>query len=101
MLLSLQNLISFLRYKSGVCKQVVENEPLLVMKDGEFLQEALETTRVTEGDVIAKLREANALDLSKVRAVVLETTGDISVMHGEEFNARLLEGVEMAEKQVD
>jgi len=30
---------------------------------------------------MGKLREANVLRLSQVRAVVFETTGDISVLH--------------------
>ena len=30
-----------------------------------------------------KLREANVLNTNQIRAVVLETTGDISVLHGE------------------
>ena len=40
------------------------------------------------------LREANALQLSQVRAVILEDTGDVSVLHGpEEVDDELLEGV--------
>jgi uncharacterized membrane protein YcaP (DUF421 family) len=36
--------------------------------------------------LIAKLWEANVLQLSEVHAAVLETTGDISVLHGREIN---------------
>jgi len=40
------------------------------------------------------LREANVLHYGQVKAVVLETTGEISVLHGnEEFDDSLLEGV--------
>lgn len=62
---------------------VVDNAPVLLMRDGEFVSSALSSARVTRSDVIAKLREANVLQLSAVRAVVLETTGDISVLHGD------------------
>lgn len=55
--------------------------------------EALAATRVAEDDLIAKLREANVLDFSQVRAVVLERTGDISVLHGCSLQVQLLEGV--------
>ena len=50
--------------------------------------------RVEEDDLIAKLREANVCDLSDVRAVVLETTGDITVLHGSRLQERLLNGVQ-------
>jgi uncharacterized membrane protein YcaP (DUF421 family) len=92
-LLAVQYLVARLRRGSDRFQTVVQNEPVLLMTDGEFHTEAMDITRVTRDDVIAKLREANVLDLSQVRAVVLETTGDISVLHGETIKAPLLEGV--------
>lgn len=76
---------------------LVQNEPLLLMKDGEILQHALDLSRVSRGDLMAKLREANAHDLNSVRAVVLETTGDISVLHGDRLEPTLIEGVRRAD----
>jgi uncharacterized membrane protein YcaP (DUF421 family) len=61
-----------------------------LMKDGVFLDENLEVTRVTRDDIYAKLREANALRLSEVRAVILEATGDISVLHGNKPDDEIL-----------
>lgn len=73
---------------------VVENEPMLLMAGSEFLHDNLRRTRVSVDDVKAKLREANVLAYDQVRAVVLETTGDISVLHGDEPVERdLLSGV--------
>ena len=72
---------------------LVQNEPLLLMKDGQFLEQALATSRVARGDLMAKLREANVLDMHEVRAAVLETTGDVSVLHGDRLKPTLLEGV--------
>ena len=66
------------------------------MKDGKILYKNLEKSNVGEGDLIAKLREANVLDYSEVRAVVLESTGDMSVLHDDGDNKlsdQLLEGV--------
>ena len=83
-----------LRRISPAIENVIQNEPVLLMRDGEILRGALDRTRVAESDLFAKLREANVSDLSQVRAVVLETTGDVSVLHGETTSERLLEGVE-------
>ena len=63
-----------------------------------MLHDNLETTKVTASDVRAKLREANVTDWSQVRAVVLETTGDVSVLHGETLDPTLLEGVAGADE---
>ena len=83
-----------LRKDSDVAEAIMQNEPVLLMKDGEILHDALKQERVAVSDLMAKLREANALDMSKVRAVVLETTGDVSVLHGDtEPDERLLESL--------
>lgn len=93
-LLGAQFVVARLRRSSEGFRAVVHNTPVLLMRDGAILQDALDATRVTESDVIAKLREANVLDRRAVRAVVLETTGDISVLHGEALEQDLLDGVD-------
>ena len=82
-----------LRRSSDTIETVMQNAPVFLMRDGQFCEDALDTTRVAKSDVIAKLREANALDLDKVHAVVLETTGDDSVLHGDRLDERLIENV--------
>ena len=62
-------------------RNVVDNNPLMLMQGEEILWENLKKANVTEGDLRAKLREANVIQLSQVKAVVFETTGDISVLH--------------------
>lgn len=93
-LLGVQYLVALGRRSSGQFQSFVQNSPVLLMRNGEIISAALDATRVTEADLIAKLREANALTLSEVRAVVLETTGDISVMHGPDLQEELLDGVQ-------
>jgi len=78
----LQFSASYARQRSEAFKTVIQNDPVFLVENGVVCYAALKATRVTEGDLVAKLREANALKLSNVRAVVLETTGDVSVLHG-------------------
>ncbi|CAM3331659.1 DUF421 domain-containing protein [Zobellia roscoffensis] len=67
--------------RHDMVKKVMDNTPLLLM-DGEIiLENNLRKGRVTKSDLQAKLREANITELSEVKAVVFETTGDISVLH--------------------
>ncbi|MHA6326858.1 DUF421 domain-containing protein [Roseivivax sp. CAU 1753] len=93
-LLGVQYLAARLRRSSDAFQSAVQNSPVMLMRDGVILHAALDATRVAEDDLIAKLREANVLDFSDVRAVVLETTGDISVLHGPTLNQTLLDGVQ-------
>ena len=89
-----QHIVARIRRTSRRMEDALQNEPILLMKDGQIIHSALDAERVAESDLIAKLREANALDMSKVKAVVLETTGDISVLHGDaDMDERLTKGV--------
>jgi uncharacterized membrane protein YcaP (DUF421 family) len=92
-----QRVVSILRRRFRF-ERLVDNTPVLLMADGVVIEEHMSRTRVTPTDLRAKLREANVLDLSEVRAVVLETTGDISVLHGERLAPSLLDGVEGADR---
>jgi len=87
---------SRLRKASDTIEGVISNRPRLLMRDGKILYDALRDCRVAEADLIAKLREANALEFSQIRAVVLETTGDVSVLHGEKLDERVISGVKGA-----
>lgn len=92
-LLGIQYIVSRTRARRDDFEGLIGNTPVLLMQDGKFQEAALLASRTSRSDVIAKLREANVLDLTEVRAVVLESTGDISVLHGESLNDILLEGV--------
>ena len=74
-LLLVQAAISWLRSRRQQIQPGIDNTPILLMDGSDFLHENLQKTRVTEGDVLAKIRAANVMRLSEIRAVVLETTG--------------------------
>ena len=72
---------------------LISNEPVLLMDRGKFLDSAMAETRVSRSNMLEKLRSAGISDVSEVRAVVLETTGDISVIRGDDIDEQLLAGV--------
>lgn len=92
----IQFLVGKLRTRSAAVRHLMNNEPLLLMAGPDILHKNLETGQVTEADLKAKLREANVLNFSQIRAVVLETTGEISVLHAADstmLDRDLLQGV--------
>ena len=76
----LQTLIAYFR-RFPIVHKIIDNQPLLLMDGSKILYENLSKARVTEDDLKSKLRAANVLQLSDVRAVVMESTGDLSVLH--------------------
>lgn len=67
--------------RNDTVKKIMDNKPLLLMDGPVILDDNLRKGRVAKSDLRAKLREANIVELSEVRAVIFETTGDISVLH--------------------
>jgi uncharacterized membrane protein YcaP (DUF421 family) len=93
---------SLLRMNSDAMTDVLDNRPVLVMAGPEILHENLKNVRMTENDLYAKLRQANVTRRDQIRAVVMETTGDVSVLHadpdGQPLEDELLYGVENADR---
>ncbi len=81
--------LAYLRRQSDRVSKLVDNEPILLMHEGKLLADNLARANVTKADVYGKLREANALTFDEVLAVVFETTGDISVLHSRDADAKL------------
>lgn len=92
-----QGLQSVFRMRSHGFREAVDNAPLLLMDGPRMLRENMAKAQVSEQDLLNKLREANVLDFDQVRAVVFETTADVTVLHGPAdgpaLNPALLEGV--------
>lgn len=81
LLFTCQWAIAYLRKRLKWGASILDNSPLLLMRNGKLLEQNLAKANVTRSDLMAKLREANAFSLSRVEAVIFESTGDISVIH--------------------
>lgn len=100
-LYGIQMAVAWLRTRSDRVCRTVDNAPLLLMDGARILHDNLAKAKLTEADLRGKLREANVLRPEQIRAVVMESTGDVSVLHGEddgpELDPSLLAGVRGAE----
>lgn len=93
-LYALQFVVAFLRSRSDRFGDAIDNSPLLLMAGSEVLHDHLRIGNVSVDDLRAKLRESGALRRDQVVAVILETTGDMTVLKGDQrLEAWLVEGV--------
>lgn len=83
LLMAVQTLFGWLKAHFSWFDRTAFNQPVYLMRDGEFLDKNIEETKMSRENILAKLRENNVAQLKDVRAVVLETTGDISVITGD------------------
>ena len=93
-LFGMQALVSWGRRRGRWVSRLVDNRPLLLMAGSRVIASHLDQARVTEADLYAKLRLAGITHREQLFAVVLETTGDVSVLkRGDHMELELLEGV--------
>ncbi len=83
-LISLQTVISLFRNKSEGFENFISNDPLLLMDGEKIMWDNMAAARISDSDLRGKLREANVIQLSDVKAVILEATGDVSVLHAKD-----------------
>lgn len=56
----------------SIIRSLVDNKPILLMRNNEMLEENMRKARVTREDILGKLREANVTQFSQIKAVVME-----------------------------
>lgn len=80
LLIFLQYAITWLsvRYKS--VKQFITSKPTLLLYKGELLQDVLKRERITIEEINSAARNGGHADLSQVDVMILESTGEITVI---------------------
>lgn len=61
-------------------QRIVTNPPTLLYFREEFLRGAMREQRVTEQELRAAVRKQNVGSMAEVEAVILESTGEVSVL---------------------
>lgn len=96
-LFGLQYLIATLR-RRGLLRGLMDNAPILLMAGSQVLEGNLRHARVSREELWSQLRLSGVHRRDQVRAVVMETTGDVSVLRvGAPFDVELMSGVRGAE----
>lgn len=72
--------ITWLMKKSAWFGRMVTFEPLVVVRDGKPLREAMRKVRLTLGDLFPLLREKDVFDLREVSYAILEPDGKLTVV---------------------
>lgn len=90
----LQWSLARLRIRSRTVRKLIRNKPRLLMANGVFCESTMREERVSRQNLMEVMRASSAENFDQVRAIVLETTGNLSVITGTELDERLLADVE-------
>jgi uncharacterized membrane protein YcaP (DUF421 family) len=76
----LQFAITWTSVRSRVISKLVKTQPILLLKDGVFQENAMKVVRVTQDEVRSAVRQQGLGGLEEVSAVIMETDGSLSVI---------------------
>lgn len=68
------------RYKPSNISKYIDKKSLLLMDGPKIIEENMSKASVSHGELYAELRKAGVIQLRQVKAAVLETTGEVSVL---------------------
>ncbi|MGG1369731.1 DUF421 domain-containing protein [Priestia megaterium] len=75
--------IGIITIKSKKTRQIIDGEPVIVIKKGKIMEEALRKVRLDMDSLRASLREKNIFSLIDVEYAIFETDGKLSIMKKE------------------
>jgi uncharacterized membrane protein YcaP (DUF421 family) len=73
-------LLGFLRFKSDRLARLLDGTPLVLMEKNMWRSETLKRMRVQDDDVMHTARQQGIKDLSGIKAAVLESYGEITII---------------------
>ncbi len=77
--LGVELVLSALSLRSIRIRKLLCGKPVILIENGNILQQNLKKTRVTMDELIGHLREKDVLDIRAVQYAILETNGNLSV----------------------
>lgn len=79
-LIFLQFIITWSSVRVKFVKKLVTGKPALLLYKGELLDDAMKRERITIEEIYMKARASGITNLNEVEVIVLETTGDITII---------------------
>lgn len=76
----IQGIISVIRRKVKPLKSLIDNQAIILMAHGEYFEDNLKEASLSTSDVQEVLRKNGIKSKTEIFAVIMETTGDMSVI---------------------
>ena len=87
LLAALQFLVAWLSTRSQWFRRLVTSQSVVLVANGQFDRDAIESNRLTESQVLQAVRGGGYGDIALVGAVVLEPNGKLSVISHEQMGS--------------
>ena len=79
-LMAAEVVISSISQRNISFRRMLTGNPVLIIKDGQFIQSAVDKLRLSIDDILASLRLNSVFDIRDVKRAQVETNGQISIL---------------------
>lgn len=80
MLVALEIIVSVLMMKNSRFRKIICGSPVMIIKDGNLMQNEMKRLRITTEDLCVQLRQLGVFSLDDVEYCIAETNGKLSVL---------------------
>ncbi|WP_291725886.1 DUF421 domain-containing protein [Bernardetia sp.] len=100
-LIVMQYIITWLSVRFKFVKNLITSKPILLHYKGELYEKVMKKERITLDEIYLTARKQGIDNLKDIDAIVLETTGDISIMKKvNDKTAQTMKGVETNNSEI-
>ncbi len=92
-LIFLQALLTWTSARVKNVRKIITAQPTLLLYKGEPLENAMKKERITAQEMYAAARKKGIAGMKEIEAIVLETTGDLTIISKTEGTAETLKNV--------
>ena len=69
---------SYISFRSGRARRVLEGEPIVIIEDGKLIERNLKRERLTEDEIAEEMRTQQIASVDDVEWGILESSGNMS-----------------------
>ncbi len=84
MLVSLEIIVSIVMLKSDKFRTLICGHPVIIIKEGQVLENQLRRLRISYEDLYSLLRQQEVFDIKNIKYAIVETNGSVSLLKYEE-----------------
>lgn len=83
-LVSLEIIVSIIMLKSDKFRTLICGHPVIIIKEGQVLENQLKRLRISYEDLYSLLRQQEVFDIKNIKYAIVETNGSVSLLKYEE-----------------
>jgi uncharacterized membrane protein YcaP (DUF421 family) len=92
-LIFMQFFLTWLSVRIKSFKKIITSQPSMLLYRGRVIEENIKRERITIEEIKNAIRKKGLSDLSNIDIIILETTGDITIIKNLEDDAVAIEGI--------